>query len=111
MNRTEMMQEVDRRVTDRLMGHLVTATKHSHKRGWRDCPCTWCSTKRSATLRIGLIDLPRDVALPEVTLAEIRKEINDWDGEPWEARKAVKKIRRDYMRQYYRTQLERLENE
>lgn len=116
MNRDEMMQEVDRRVTDRLMSHLVTATKHSHKRGWRDCHCSWCLAKRTATQRIGLISLPSDVPLPGYILEEIRKVLSNmnrdpWEGDPYEARRAVKKIRRDYMRQYYRTQLERLENE
>lgn len=24
-----------------------------HKKGWRDCPCSWCATKREATLVIG----------------------------------------------------------
>lgn len=110
MNRSELMSEVNRRVTDRLIERLLPAAKHSHKRGWRKCTCTWCAAKRTATHRIGLIDLPRDVLLPKETLDEIRKEAQDCDSE-WEARRSAKAIRRNYMRQYYRTQLERLENE
>lgn len=34
---------------ERLLAVGLTA----HKRHWRDCPCSWCSKKREATVVIG----------------------------------------------------------
>ena len=36
-----------------LAPFLVSAATCSHKKNWRECPCSWCDKKREATLVIG----------------------------------------------------------
>jgi hypothetical protein len=60
MTREEMMQEVDRRVCDLLMDHLLDKATDLHaKQEWRQCDCTFCAEKRTATHYIGLAEYPR----------------------------------------------------
>jgi hypothetical protein len=41
------------RAAELLPVALERAGVQAHKRGWRKCPCSWCATKREATVVIG----------------------------------------------------------
>lgn len=41
------------RAQDLRVAALVSVGVVHHKKGWKDCPCSWCEKKREATLVIG----------------------------------------------------------
>lgn len=41
------------RASELLAPKLLAAGITHHKKGWRECPCSWCEKKREATLVIG----------------------------------------------------------
>jgi hypothetical protein len=41
------------RAQDLRVAALVSVGVVRHKKGWRDCPCSWCEKKREATFVIG----------------------------------------------------------
>lgn len=68
---------------------LMAAGVTAHKRNWRDCPCSWCVTKRRATVVIGS-------QVPRTYRGYYCEDIRD----AW----------RDEQRQLFRGELKQLEN-
>lgn len=44
---------IDERARQIMIPALVAAGVVQHKKGWKECPCSWCDKKREATLVIG----------------------------------------------------------
>lgn len=44
---------IAQRAADLLPAALERVGIANHKRGWKDCDCSWCETKREATAVIG----------------------------------------------------------
>ena len=106
MNTVEMFQEVDRRVADGIMEHLLPKAKQYHTtRGWRSCDCSFCATKRRATYDIGLckIDTNYQSDFDYRTMFSIFEHDYDY--------KQIREFRREALRTYYRNKLKGLYNE
>lgn len=102
MSTKEMLQEVDRRVADGIMEHLLPKAIHIHTiREWENCDCSFCVTKRRATHDIRRIKYPID--FDHSTMFSIYE--HDYDhGE-------IKEFRRESLRNHYRNKLKELCNE
>lgn len=44
---------INERAQDLRAAALLSVGVSHHKKGWRDCPCSWCKKKREATVVIG----------------------------------------------------------
>lgn len=53
MSVASLKDAIARRSFEMLPPLLVREGTAQHKRGWRDCPCSWCAMKREATVVIG----------------------------------------------------------
>lgn len=53
MSVTTLRAAISERAQDLRVAALVSVGVVHHKRGWRDCPCSWCEKKREATSVIG----------------------------------------------------------
>ncbi len=53
MSVESLRQAINDRAREMLAPALVAAGVTAHKKGWRDCPCSWCAKKREATTVIG----------------------------------------------------------
>lgn len=118
MNTEEMLQEVDRRVADGLMEHLLPKAIQNHTvREWKDCTCSYCVTKRKATIDIANINYPHGFTRPIIktnkssaryidptTFLPSTKEV---DADPWE----IKQYLRTELRKQYRNKLKELCND
>jgi len=116
MNTEEMFQEVDRRVADGIMEHLLPKAIHIHTiREWKNCDCSFCVTKRRATFDIAHCVYPKEFirptfnklvcrALDSVTFEPIQRVA---DYEPWE----IKDFLRKDLRKQYQNKLKELCNE
>lgn len=106
MNTEEMLQEVDRRVADGIMEHLLPKAIEQHgksKTEFRNCDCSYCKTKWKATSDIAHMIFPTDYS----TSTSDRLSIFDGEYEYWE----IKNMRRDSLRNHYRAKLKALINE
>ena len=104
MNTEEMLQEVDRRVANGIMEHLLPKAIERHgksKTEFRNCDCSYCKTKSKATSDIGNVSYPRDYSIPR------NLSLFDSEYEYWE----IKNMRRDDLRNHYRAKLKALINE
>lgn len=104
MNTEEMLQEVDRRVADGLVEHLLPKAIHRHsnsKKTFRDCDCSFCKAKWKATSDIANMKFPLGYS------PEDRFSIFEHDYEYWE----IKRFRRDGIRNFYREKLKELIND
>lgn len=104
MNTEDMLHEVDRRVADGLMEHLLPKAIERHgksKTEFRQCDCNYCKTKWKATIDIANASYPRDYS-PSSHIS-----IFDTDYEFWE----IKRARREGLRDHYRAKLKALINE
>lgn len=48
-----LQARIAQEATDRLLPALLERAALQHRKGWRDCDCTWCKLKQEATLVIG----------------------------------------------------------
>ena len=102
MNTEEMLQEVDRRVADGLVEHLLPKAVERHGRSrkqYRSCDCNYCRTKAIATRDIAWLNFPRDYK-------PVSYSANP-DYDFWE----IKTLRRKHLREHYRNKLKELINE
>lgn len=53
MSVDSLRQQISERAAELRGPLLVEAGVVAHKRGWKECPCSWCATKREATIVIG----------------------------------------------------------
>jgi hypothetical protein len=44
---------IQERAQDLRVAALVSVGVVAHKKGWKNCPCSWCEKKREATVVIG----------------------------------------------------------
>ena len=100
MNSRELLQEVDRRVAERIVPLLLEEgiRRHIRSKDWRECDCQYCSLRRRASLHIANRIVP-----PGMTFSH-RLEDNADFGE-------VTKSRREDIRRHFRHQLEKLVDE
>ena len=102
MNTEEMFQEVDRRVADGIMEHLLPKAVQIHAvREWKNCDCSYCETKRRATHDIMWIKYPNDFDYS--TMFSIYE--HDYN------RGEIKEFRREALRIHYRNKMKELYNE
>jgi len=118
MNTEEMFQEVERRVTDSLLEHLIPKAINKHaksKTHFHNCDCNYCHMKKEATRNIAHVVFPKDcerpiinngivTAIDPVTFDPI---VIGGECEPWE----VKDILRKNLREHYRNKLKELYDE
>ncbi len=90
MSVVTLRQAIDNRAREIIAPALVAAGVMHHKKGWRNCPCSWCEKKREATLVIGS-------HVPKFVSGHYVEDMRD----AW----------RDDKRRQYRKQLNILENE
>lgn len=65
MNTEDMLQEVNRRVSEKLLEHIFPKAIKSHiKKEWGTCDCSYCRTKRQSTFDIAHIQY-REEFLPK----------------------------------------------
>ena len=76
------------RAHELLIPKLLAAGVTHHKKGWKECPCSWCEKKREATVVIGS-HVPRFMA---------GHYVDD-----------IRHVWREDKRQYYRREMARLE--
>jgi hypothetical protein len=55
MTITTLRAAIAGRAQDLRVAALVSVGVVHHKKGWRNCPCSWCEKKREATLVIGSV--------------------------------------------------------
>ena len=79
---------------------LVSVGVTHHKKGWRNCPCSWCSKKREATFVIGRCVPPSACAEEHPHHFYNYREVYIED---------TRDARRDENRQKYRKLLQELE--
>lgn len=48
-----LRQAIAERTKQLLASRLEAVGLVYHKKHWRDCPCSWCETKREATVVVG----------------------------------------------------------
>lgn len=53
MGVASLRQAIRERAAEMLPEILISQEVTLHKKGWKDCECSWCATKREATLVIG----------------------------------------------------------
>lgn len=90
MGVVSLRQAIADRASEMVPAILVSTGVVRHKKGWKDCECSWCLTKREATVVIGS-HCPRYANVPYVS---------EWK-EDWRERKRIE----------YRQRLRTLEQE
>ena len=104
MNTEEMLQEVDRRVADCILEHLLpkAVARHStSKTQFRECDCSYCKVKTQATRNIAHVVYPVDYSHTN------HQSIWEHDYEYWE----IKQARRNSLRNHYRNKLKEIYND
>lgn len=104
MNTEEMLQEVDRRVADCILEHLLpkAVARHStSKTQFRECDCSYCKVKTQATRNIAHVIYPVDYSHAN------HQSIWEHDYEYWE----IKQARRNSLRNHYRNKLKEIYND
>lgn len=118
MNTEEMFQEVDRRVTDGFLEHLLPKAINKHansKSNYRNCDCNYCLMKKQATRNIAHVVFPVGCERPKIDVGIVTSIdpitfdpiVIGGECNPWE----VKDILRKSLREHYRNKLKELCNE
>lgn len=104
MKTADLLKEVDRRVADGLLEHLLPKAVERHgksKKNFRECDCNYCKAKWKATFDIANMKFPVGYSVSD------HMSIFDGEYEYWE----IKRMRRDGLRDHYRNKLKELINE
>jgi hypothetical protein len=117
MNMEDMFHEVNRQVADRIMEHILPKAIETHAaREWKNCNCSYCVTKRNATVNIAHCVYPEGFVRPLANEKLVYRGIDPLtfkailyikNCEPWE----YKKIIRNDLRKQYRNKLKKLCNQ
>jgi hypothetical protein len=114
MNTKEMLEEVDRRVSENFLEHLLPAAINRHvlqsRKNHRECDCSYCNTKKEASYFIGNVSYPKDYVLTDEDRVSL-EQISAYPTYYLEYKPDVyylKKMRRAKLRQFYRAKLKAL---
>lgn len=102
MNTEEMFQEVDRRVSDSLLEHLLPKAIDRHaksKKHFRNCDCNYCRMKKEATTNIANFSFPSHYDTKHNSGPLCTHGYEFWE---------IKAIRRANLREHYREKLKEL---
>lgn len=101
MKVSDLLEEVDRRVAERIIPLLLREAidRHVHSKEWKSCDCSYCSLRKRAALHISSNTFPSNVTIKKSSVQESILELGSL------------RTRRELIRQHFRSQLDEMINE